>query len=172
MDKEMLNQITFGLRAFFTDDEIPEGFLYEGQTLEQRCEGWALHALGQLEDEIECVKTHGPYDPNEDKGEQVVEDCGETLPADRKRSGDREDSDTDMPVHSEDGIGQSWNSEWAEQDSCPYCGSADVQHEPFDHEMEAYPTECEDCGKRWLDGYVREGFIPYTDQPDVSGGAR
>jgi hypothetical protein len=44
------------LRGLFDDDEILEAFTHEGQTFEERCEAWLLHAVEQLEEEIEEFK--------------------------------------------------------------------------------------------------------------------
>jgi len=67
MDKDRLNQVTASLRALFADDEIPDDFRCHGQTFIERCEGWALHAVEQLEGEIEAF-TLNP-DARDDDGD-------------------------------------------------------------------------------------------------------
>ena len=60
-----VNQAVAAVRALFDDGEIPEGFSHRGQSFEERCEGWVLHALEELEDEIKAF---------EDEGESEVDD--------------------------------------------------------------------------------------------------
>ena len=52
MDKSTQTVVT-ALRKVFGDDEIPEHFSHEGQTFDERCEAWALHAIEKLEIELE-----------------------------------------------------------------------------------------------------------------------
>jgi hypothetical protein len=40
----------------FDEGEIPEGFTHDRQTFEERCEAWLLHAVEQLEEEIEVFE--------------------------------------------------------------------------------------------------------------------
>lgn len=51
MDKKLHDVVT-ALRKLF-DDEVPEGFTHSGQTFEERCEAWVLHAIEELEAELE-----------------------------------------------------------------------------------------------------------------------
>jgi hypothetical protein len=44
------------LRGLFDADEIPKGFTHKGQTFEDRSEAWLLHAVEQIEEEIEEFK--------------------------------------------------------------------------------------------------------------------
>ena len=62
MNSSQIREVTDVLRACFEHTEIPEDFLFAGQTFIQRCEGWACHALEQLEDEVESVTSDGPQD--------------------------------------------------------------------------------------------------------------
>ncbi len=54
MDREKMNLAVSALRGLFDEDEIPRGFSHEGQSFEERCEAWLLHAVEQLEAEIEA----------------------------------------------------------------------------------------------------------------------
>jgi len=40
------------LRSLFPD--VPTDFEWDGQTFEERCEAWILHAIEELENELEC----------------------------------------------------------------------------------------------------------------------
>jgi hypothetical protein len=64
MSKEVW-QVTDALLKSFDKKEIPEKFRCEGQTFVERCAAWAMHALEQLEDEIEAFKV----DPEEESEE-------------------------------------------------------------------------------------------------------
>ena len=54
MDREKMNLAVSALRGLFDEDKIPRGFSHEGQSFEERCEAWLLHAVEQLEAEIEA----------------------------------------------------------------------------------------------------------------------
>jgi hypothetical protein len=56
MDKNKRKQVTLALQGCFADDEIPDEFEFNGQNFIERCEGWALHALEQLEDELQAER--------------------------------------------------------------------------------------------------------------------
>jgi len=58
-DKNFLKVVS-DFRNLFADSEIPDEFSHEGQTFDQRCEGWLLHAIEQLKDEL------AGFDPEED----------------------------------------------------------------------------------------------------------
>lgn len=65
----MNNEITTiakALHAAFDGSEIPKNFSFNGQTFFERCEAWAMHALEQLEDEIDA---QGDGDDGEDDKE-------------------------------------------------------------------------------------------------------
>jgi hypothetical protein len=40
------------LKSLFPN--VPTDFEWNGQTFEERCEAWALHAVEKLENELEC----------------------------------------------------------------------------------------------------------------------
>ena len=40
------------LKSLFPD--VPADFEWDGQTFEERCEAWVLHAIEELENELEC----------------------------------------------------------------------------------------------------------------------
>ena len=52
MTHPKVHQLISDFRHLFDDSEVPDEFIYEGQTFDQRCEGWLLHAVEQLEDEL------------------------------------------------------------------------------------------------------------------------
>jgi hypothetical protein len=55
MDSTKVQAATVAVRSLF-DGEIPEDFEYEGQTFEQRCEAWVLHAVDELSEELETFE--------------------------------------------------------------------------------------------------------------------
>ena len=59
MHKERLNKLVTAFAEFFEDDEVPEDFRFERQSFYERCEGWILHAMEQVEEEL--------GDPDEDE---------------------------------------------------------------------------------------------------------
>ena len=66
-----LAKATAAIRSLFSDEAIPEDFNYEGQTFEERCEAWVLHAVEQLDEEIETFEEEGESEgDNEAKDEE------------------------------------------------------------------------------------------------------
>ena len=56
MTHPKVHQLISDLRSLFDDSEVPDEFLCDGQTFVERCEGWLLHAIEQLKDELAaCV---------------------------------------------------------------------------------------------------------------------
>lgn len=53
MDREKMSLAVSALRDLFGEDEIPAAFTHHGQTFGERSEAWLLHAVEQLEQEIE-----------------------------------------------------------------------------------------------------------------------
>lgn len=64
------------VRSLFNDGEIPEDFEYEGQTFDERCEAWVLHAVDELSVELEMFEDERLEDAADDK-EDEEEDEGE-----------------------------------------------------------------------------------------------
>ena len=60
MTHPKVHQLISDLRSLFDDSEVPDEFSYEGQTFVERCEGWLLHAIEQLKDEL------AGFDPEDD----------------------------------------------------------------------------------------------------------
>ena len=52
MTHPKVHQLISDLRNLFADSEVPDEFSHKGQTFDQRCEGWLLHAIEQLKDEL------------------------------------------------------------------------------------------------------------------------
>ena len=52
----------------FPDSAVPDAFSHEGQTFDQRCEGWLLHAIEQIEVELQEFTECG-RDPRQSPGE-------------------------------------------------------------------------------------------------------
>ena len=46
--------VTSALMQSFNESDIPDGFCYSGQTFAERREAWGMHAIEQLECEIEA----------------------------------------------------------------------------------------------------------------------
>jgi hypothetical protein len=59
MNREKMNLAVSALRGLFDEEEIPAEFAHQGQTFEERSEVWLLHAVEQLEKEIEAFKAGG-----------------------------------------------------------------------------------------------------------------
>jgi hypothetical protein len=62
-----VRQAVATFRNLWNDDQIPVSFEVEGQDFDERCEAWVLHAIEQIEDEIEYCKELSP-NTNEKKG--------------------------------------------------------------------------------------------------------
>lgn len=60
MTHPKVRQLISDLRSLFDDSEVPDEFRCDGQTFDQRCEGWLLHAIEQLKDEL------AGFEPEED----------------------------------------------------------------------------------------------------------
>ena len=69
MDADKLHKATAAVRSLFADEEIPEDFTYEGQTFEERCEAWVLHALDELKDELDTFDEECLEDSDEEDEE-------------------------------------------------------------------------------------------------------
>ena len=66
-ERSGVQKATVAVRGLFSDEEIPEDFTYQGQTFEERCEAWVLHAVGQLQDEITTFKDERAEDGGEEE---------------------------------------------------------------------------------------------------------
>jgi len=52
LGKKAVADCVVSLKSLFTD--VPTDFEWDGQTFEERCEAWILHATEELENELEC----------------------------------------------------------------------------------------------------------------------
>ena len=52
LDKKAVADCIVSLKRLFPD--VPADFEWDGQTFEERCEAWVLHAIEELENELEC----------------------------------------------------------------------------------------------------------------------
>ncbi len=72
-----------------------------------------------------------------------------------------------VPLNQPDFDALGWNSSFAVNGHCPYCGTLDWEHTWLD-EAKQFLAECLHCDGKWLERCERLGFQPYDKEDEGS----